>query len=179
MTAPTSNPVNIRPATLSDAGPIADLGAHVFTVTFGHSVEPHELDAFLQESYTKEAIASDINNPDKDVIVATNSDDEVQGFAYLTRGSTEPCVENLEKTVELQRIYVDPNSHGAGVGKALEKTIENMAREQGYMNLWLGVWEENNRAKKAYEKWGYKHVGFHDFTIGSVVQTDDIMVKGL
>ncbi|RGP69388.1 gnat family acetyltransferase [Fusarium longipes] len=174
-----SKPVTIRLATLSDAGPIAELGAYVFTVTFGHSVQPHELAAFLEESYTKETITSDIVDPNKDVIIATNSDDEFLGFAYLTRGSTEPCVENLDKTVELQRIYVHPNSHGAGVGKALEKAIENMAREQGFKHLWLGVWEENHRAMKAYEKWGYKLVGDHDFTIGSVVQTDHIMVKAI
>lgn len=85
----------------------------------------------------------------------------------------------MEKTVELQRIYVHPDSHGAGVGKTLEKAIESMAKEQGFENLWLGVWEENPRAIRAYEKWGYKQVGDHDFTIGSIVQTDHIMVKSL
>ncbi|RGP73895.1 gnat family acetyltransferase [Fusarium sporotrichioides] len=179
MTVQSSKKVSIRPATLSDVSTISELGARVFSVTFGHSVEPHELAAFLEESYTKEAITSDINDTNKDIIVATNSDNEFLGFAYLTRGSTEPCVEDLEKTVELQRIYVDPNSHGAGVGKALEKAIEGMARDQGFKNLWLGVWEENPRAIRAYEKWGYKQVGDHDFTIGSVVQRDHIMVKSL
>ncbi|KAH7207565.1 acyl-CoA N-acyltransferase [Fusarium oxysporum] len=171
--------VIIKPATLTDANRIAELGAHVFTITFGHSVEPHELAAFLKESYTEASIINDLNDPNKDVIIATNSNDDFLGFAYLTRGSSEPCVENMEKTVELQRIYVHPDSHGAGVGKALEKAIESMAKEQGFKNLWLGVWEENPRAISAYEKWGYKQVGDHDFTIGSIVQTDHIMVKSL
>ncbi|KAM0301483.1 hypothetical protein ACHAPM_005712 [Fusarium culmorum] len=179
MTAPSQKAVSVCPATLSDVSAITELGARVFSITFGHSVEPHELAAFLEESYTEEAITSDINDPNKDVIVATNSDHKFLGFAYLTRGSSEPCVEDLEKTVELQRIYVDPDSHGAGVGKALEKAIERMARDQGFKNLWLGVWEENPRAIKAYEKWGYKQVGDHDFTIGSIVQRDHIMVKTL
>ncbi|KAL6924195.1 hypothetical protein ACHAPO_003414 [Fusarium lateritium] len=179
MAVQSSKPVGIRLATLSDASHISELGARVFSVTFGHSVEPHELAAFLEESYTTEAITNDINSPDKDVIVATNSDDELVGFAYLTRGSTEPCVEDLDMTVELQRIYVDLDLHGTGVGKVLEKTIESMARDQGFKHLWLGVWEENPRAIKAYEKWGYKQVGDHDFTIGSVVQRDHILVKSL
>ncbi|KAF5660903.1 hypothetical protein FHETE_8754 [Fusarium heterosporum] len=174
----SKKPVTISFATLADAGRIAELGAHVFSTTFGHSVEPHELAAFLEESYTEASIIKDINDPDRDVIIATN-DDGFLGFAYLTRGSTEPCVEGLEKTIELQRIYVSSSSQGTGVGKALEKKIETMAREQGYKHLWLGVWEENIRAMKAYEKWGYKQVGDHDFTIGSIVQTDHIMVKTL
>lgn len=173
------NPVKITFATLADAGRIAELGANVFSTTFGHSVEPHELDAFLEESYTEAAIVKDINDKDRDVIIATGNDGDLLGFAYLTRGSSEPCVEGLEKTVELQRIYVHPASHGTGVGKVLEKAIEAMAKEQRFENLWLGVWQENPRAMRAYEKWGYKKVGVHDFTIGSVVQTDDIMVKAL
>ncbi|KAF4959523.1 hypothetical protein FGADI_1590 [Fusarium gaditjirri] len=183
MTAKDSQLVHseaiIRPATLTDANRIAELGAHVFTITFGHSVEPHELAAFLEESYTEASIIKDLKDPNKDVIIATNPNDGFLGFAYLTRGSNEPCVENLEKTVELQRIYVHPDAHGAGVGKALEKAIESMAKEQGFENLWLGVWEENTRAIKAYEKWGYKQVGYHGFTVGSVVQTDHVMVKSL
>ncbi|KAM0188036.1 hypothetical protein ACHAPA_009729 [Fusarium lateritium] len=175
----SQKPVDISFAKLADAGRLAALGGHIFSTTFGYSVEPHELAAFLEESYTEAAIIKDINDQNKDVIIATNDEGDLLGFAYLTRGSSEPCVEGLEKTVELQRIYVHPASHGTGVGKVLEKTIETMAREQGFKNLWLGVWEENPRAMRAYEKWGYKQVGDHDFTIGSVVQTDHIMVKTL
>ncbi|KAF5024528.1 hypothetical protein F66182_3291 [Fusarium sp. NRRL 66182] len=178
-TSGPSKPVSIRFATLADAGRIAELGAYVFTVTFGHSVEPHELDAYLQESYSETSIVKDLQDENKDIIVATNDNIEVLGFSYLTRGSSEPCIEHLEKPVELQRIYVHPSAHGSGVGRHLEKAIVNMAAEQGFKNIWLGVWEENLRALRAYEKWGYTHIGDHDFTVGSVVQTDNIMFKAL
>lgn len=168
-----------RAAKESDAVAIATLGAHVFTVTFGHSVEPEELQAFLDESYTTECILKDIHDANKDVIVAEGSDGEILGFAYLTRGTTEPCVEHLENIAELQRIYVHPSTHGRGVGRVLSMRIEEMAREQGFEHLWLGVWEENNRALGAYKKWGYREVGEHDFVVGSVVQKDLIMQKEL
>ncbi|KAM5350676.1 hypothetical protein ACJ41O_007181 [Fusarium nematophilum] len=181
MTVPKSQPhsFSIRPAQLSDSRPIADLGAHVFSVTFGHSVQPHELDAFLQESYTEAAVRKDILDADKDVIIATDAEDKILGFAYLTRGSSEPCVDEMENKVELQRIYVHPSAHGKGVGRALAVKVEDMARAQGFKNIWLGVWEENVKAMRAYEKWGYERVGDHDFVIGSVVQTDYIMLKAL
>ncbi|GKT44389.1 putative N-acetyltransferase p20 [Colletotrichum spaethianum] len=169
----------IRPASLADATAIAELGVHVFSVTFGHSVEPHELQAFLDESYSLSAISKDLNNPNKDTIIATDSNGDILGFAMLTRGSSEPCVAHLDGSVELQRIYLYPKAHGTGAGKLLAGRLEEMARDQGYEYIWLGVWEENFRAKKAYEKWGYKTCGTHDFVVGSVVQTDDIMVKKL
>ncbi|OBR12847.1 Acetyltransferase [Colletotrichum higginsianum IMI 349063] len=168
-----------RPATLADAPTIADLAAHVFTVTFGHSVEPHELQAFLDESYSLDAITRDLEDPNRDTVLATDPAGDVLGFAMLTRGSKEPCVAHLEATVELQRIYLYPKAHGTGAGKLLADRLEDMAREQGFKHIWLGVWEENYRARKAYEKWGYRACGNHDFVVGSVVQTDDIMVKKL
>ncbi|KZF19609.1 acyl-CoA N-acyltransferase [Xylona heveae TC161] len=192
-------PYIIRAAKSTDATSIAKLGAHVFTVSFAHSVAPHELDAFLEESYTPAAITKDLaadatdaaaddnnnnnnnNNTTRDIIVATDAQDDqiILGFAYLTRGSTDASVDHLESKCELQRIYVHPAVHGRGIGRLLATRVENMAREQGFKNIWLGVWEENANAIKAYEKWGYRRVGDHDFVIGTVVQTDYIMLKDL
>ncbi|KAK0647914.1 Spermidine/spermine N(1)-acetyltransferase [Lasiodiplodia hormozganensis] len=171
--------VRVRPARLSDAAAIAKLGAHVFSVTFGHSVTADELQAYLDKEYTHAAITADLQNPQKDTILAVDAAGEVLGFAVLTRGSSEPCVEQLESKVELQRIYVHPDAHGKGVGGRLGRRVEEMAREQGFRWMWLGVWEENFVAQKAYEKWGYEKVGEHDFVVGSVVQTDWIMTKEL
>ncbi|TDZ36443.1 putative N-acetyltransferase [Colletotrichum trifolii] len=171
--------ISIRAATVDDVKAIAELGADVFSVTFGHSVEPHELQAFLDESYSVEAVAKDLADPNRDTILATDDAGDLVGFAMLTRGSAEPCVAHLEAVVELQRIYLYPKAHGTGTGKMLADRLEDMARDQGFKNIWLGVWEENLRARKAYEKWGYRAVGTHDFVVGSVVQTDDILVKQL
>lgn len=172
-------PFAVREATTQDAKAIAELGASVFTVTFGHSVTPQELELFLDEFYTPSAITKDIQDQNKDVIVAVDADGHILGFAYLTRGSIEPCVAHVEKAAELQRIYVHTSAHGTGVGGLLSRSIESMARKQGFENMWLGVWEENAVAIKAYTKWGYRKVGSHDFVIGTVVQTDEIMLKSL
>ncbi|KAH6652366.1 acyl-CoA N-acyltransferase [Truncatella angustata] len=169
----------IRKAQLTDANSIAELGAHVFTTTFAHSVQPQELRAFLDESYTVAAIIKDLQDLNRDVILSASREGEILGFAYLTRGSSEPCVADVPDKVELQRIYVHPSAHGKGVGRLLANTLEEMAREQGFKSMWLGVWEENTRAIKAYQKWGYKLVGDHDFVIGTVIQTDFIMLKSL
>ncbi|KAI4767671.1 hypothetical protein E4T52_17184 [Aureobasidium sp. EXF-3400] len=169
----------VRKATLDDAQAVAKLGSHVFTVTFGYSVDPAELGAYLEDSYSIEAMAKDISDPQKDMIVATDNKDQIIGFALLTRGTTEPCIEHIPKQVELQRIYVHPSAHGGGVGKLLASVVEQMAREQGFESLWLGVWEENLKALKVYEKLGFGKVGNHDFKIGEVIQTDFIMLKSL
>jgi ribosomal protein S18 acetylase RimI-like enzyme len=171
--------ITVRKALPTDAVDIAKLGAQIFTVTFGYSVPPHELQAYLEEAYSASAITSDLSNAQKDTIVATDQEGQILGFAVLARGTIEPCVEDLEGKVELQRIYVDNNVHGKGIGRLLAETIDSMARQQGFRNIWLGVWEENQKAQMVYSRWGYKQVGAHDFAIGSVIQTDHIMTKSL
>ncbi|KAL5350435.1 hypothetical protein ACLOAV_004003 [Pseudogymnoascus australis] len=178
--APTSQQsVNISKANTKDVATVAKLGAHVFSVTFGHSVPANELQSFLEDSYSIAATENDLKNPMKDMVVASNQDGTVLGFALLTRGSSEPCISHVESTIELQRIYVDPAHHGKGVGKLLANRLEDMARSQGFRHIWLGVWEENHNAQRMYEKLGYRRVGSHDFTIGEIVQTDYIMIKEL
>ncbi|KAH7361883.1 acyl-CoA N-acyltransferase [Plectosphaerella cucumerina] len=178
--SPAAKPqIQIRNATDADIPAIIKLGRRVFTKSFGHSVEPHELQAYLDSAYTVAAITKDFEDPDRDTIVATTDDGRLAGFAMLTRNSVEPCVKDVEKTVELQRIYVDDTLQGCGVGGKLSRAIDDMAREQGFANIWLGVWEENLIAQRAYERWGYAKVGKHDFAVGPVVQTDDIMLKKL
>ncbi|MCJ1330231.1 hypothetical protein MMC10_006914 [Thelotrema lepadinum] len=169
----------MRKATLEDITQIIKLGLHVFTRTFGHSVPPDQLQAYLDEFYTTTAVTKDIEDPRKDMIVATDQNDTILGFALLTRGTSDPCLTHLEKIIELQRLYVHTDHHGKGLGKALALKTEEMAREQGYANIWLGVWEENLKAEKIYERLGYQTVGSHPFSLGNVVQTDKIMVKKL
>jgi len=177
----------VRKALLQDAPQIASVGIRTWTETFGHSVEPHELTAFLEEAYSLEATTKDISDPKKDFFVATtahpdvNGGEVIAGFALLTRGTTEPCLKHLptSKTIELQRIYIQSDYQGQGVAKLLSLQLEDIARKEGYTYMWLGVWEENHRAHRVYERFGYNKMGSHDFDVGGNVQLDWIMVKEL
>ncbi|KAJ6787799.1 hypothetical protein PWT90_01476 [Aphanocladium album] len=199
--------IEIRKATMADAADIVRIGRHVFTTTFGHSVPDNELSAYLDSAYTEPLIAAELKDPSKDVIVAIHSGDAqstslvstdagsdkgntasagggVVAFAQLTRGTSaeEPCVASLaqaESSVELQRLYVDNSYHGKGIGSRLAGTIEDIARQEGFTHMWLGVWEENSAAARVYAKLGYSPIGFHDFAVGSIVQRDDILMKQL
>jgi ribosomal protein S18 acetylase RimI-like enzyme len=179
----------IRPAHMGDIAGIAQLGAAVFAATFGHSVTPAELSDYLASTYTEEIIKQDLQDATRDVIVATTTttdDDEAEpggggllGFAYLARGTTEPCVADVPDLAELQRLYVGTAAQGRGVGAALAREVDARARAQGFRHLWLGVWEENEKAIRAYVRWGYRRVGEHHFDVGSNRQTDHVMLKDL
>jgi ribosomal protein S18 acetylase RimI-like enzyme len=171
--------VTLRPALPKDAPQIAALGSHVFSTSFGYSMPPSDLQAYLSTAYSLPSVTADISNPLITILVALSASSDIVGFTQLTRGTYEPCLEGCEKPVELQRLYVSPDFHGGGVGRLLVEAIERVAREEGFVTLWLGVWEENFRAQGVYERLGFRKVGSHDFVMGSCVQTDWILTKRL
>ncbi|KEZ41732.1 hypothetical protein SAPIO_CDS6925 [Scedosporium apiospermum] len=169
----------VRKATLSDAPEIASLGAEVFRKTFGHSAPEADVQNYIDENYSVEGVTAHLQHSSRETLVAVDAEGRVKGYATLTKGTSEPCVDDVPDKAELQRLYVDASALGMGIGGLLERAVEDLAREGGFRHLWLGVWEENHVAKRAYEKWGYKRVGEHTFYLGSDAQTDYVMLKAL
>jgi len=169
----------IRIATTADAASIKYIGSTVFTATFGHSLSKVDLDAYLGDAYSLQSVLDDIVNSRKTVCVAYDAQDRVLGFALLTEGTVEGCVRGMPAPIELQRLYVDTTAHGKGVGGALLRHVEGLARRKGFRTLWLGVWEHNHRAQAVYKKLGYGKVGVHDFVMGNERQTDEIWTKSV
>lgn len=184
-TSPPGGAIRIRKAEPSDAGDIAALGTAVFTHTFKASgCTDAQLQAYLDEAYTPEAIFSTLTSPSHYTLVAVDHQhtNTVLGFALLNTGSTEPVIDEGDYTrpVELQRLYVSLSAHGRGIGKGLMAAAERVAREEwAKETMWLGVWERNAVAQGLYGKLGFKKVGEHIFDVGGDLQTDWILAKAL
>ncbi|CAN8100620.1 unnamed protein product [Discula destructiva] len=191
--SPPPPAIAIRTGNPADAPAIRALGTAVFSITFKASgCTEAQLQAYLDEAYTPEAILATLTNPsayhtlvavDASSSPSSSSSAAILGFALLNRASTEPVIERAgyyPRPVELQRLYVGTEAHGRGVGKALMRAAEAVARdEMGYETMWLGVWEGNEVAKGLYGKLGFERVGEHVFDVGGDLQTDWILVKAL
>ena len=55
--------------------------------------------------------------------------------------------------------------------------MEDKARARGARELWLGVWERNERAQAFYRKCGFRKVGTQIFVVGTDPQTDHVMLR--
>ena len=69
--------------------------------------------------------------------------------------------------------------HGAGAGLQLFQHAGDWARRHHAATLWLGVWEQNPRAIRFYEKNGMAAFGTQTFQLGNDVQHDITMKKAL
>jgi len=159
---------------------VLDVAIPVFTTTFAHTCTEADMEEYITSNFTLDKILAELSNPNKRFIIAIiPSTGECCGFAQLTIGSTEPCLSHIETPtmVELQRIYVGLAHHGSGLGKSLMDSAINVAKTEGFEWIWLGVYEENKRAKRFYEKLGFEKVGTHDFWVGSDLQIDEIYLR--
>ena len=76
-------------------------------------------------------------------------DDQVVGFThYIFRPSTW----EVEDFCYLEDLYVDPKVRGGGVGRALIKTVEEIAVAKGSKRLYWTTAPDNETARKLYDK---------------------------
>jgi ribosomal protein S18 acetylase RimI-like enzyme len=167
----------IRPATVADAGILADLGARTFRETFAAICSADDLEAYVAGAYGEAIQAAELADPDRPGLVL-EVDGLPAGFVQMRLGHREPGVPGSRPT-ELQRIYVLRAHHRGGWGTALMDAGTGLALAWGADVLWLGVWEHNDRALAFYARHGFREVGEHIFRIGGQVDRDLILAKGL
>lgn len=167
--------LTIRTATHEDAALLARIGAEMFAETFAGENTPENMAAYLADSFSPEIQAEELAEAGSVFLIAEIAGDAA-GYARLIVGSTEASV-RATRPVELVRIYAGGKWLGQGVGTGLMQACLTEAARLGADMIWLGVWEQNPRAIRFYQKWGFVQVGTHGFQLGDELQTDWIMQR--
>jgi ribosomal protein S18 acetylase RimI-like enzyme len=169
--------VTIRIATEADAALLSRLATRLFEETFGPMNDPADMHAYVGHAFSVEAERAALSDADCAVWIVVDATSAV-GYAMMHRGATASGVVG-KRPAELQRIYVDREMHGLGVGDALMRTCVEHARGWHCDVIWLGVWEHNPRAIAFYQKAGFRVVGRQSFQLGSDLQQDFVMARPL
>lgn len=163
----------------ADAEALAALGERTFRETFTESNTASDIDAYVRNAFSVERLAAELADPDSAFFLAfAEGASAPGGYAKLRTGVPDPSVPGPDP-IEIERIYVERNAIGRGLGAALMRRCLEEAGARGRRTVWLGVWEHNDRAIAFYGRWGFEVVGSHVFQLGSDAQTDLIMVKTL
>lgn len=174
----TAGDIRVIPLDASYASVLTALGRRLFADTFSSANEASNMDAYLDESYTTELQLKELNDPAMWSFMAFDGKNPI-GFAQSRQKKEVYDFIGDENAIELQRIYVDKNYAGKGVGKKLIDACIHKARDLNKQTIWLGVWEHNPTAIKFYERQGFYKVGTHIFKLGDQEDTDNIMIKKL
>ena len=99
------------------------------------------------------------------------------GYAVLTAPDF-PIALGPDDT-ELRRIYTLQATHGSGLGGALMQAVTDEARARGHGRVLLGVHPENDRARRFYERSGFRVIGERVFQVGASRFVDPIYALDL
>ncbi|MES1197670.1 MAG: GNAT family N-acetyltransferase [Chitinophagaceae bacterium] len=165
----------VRKATEKDSELIAELSRQTFYETYAAHNVKEELDAFMSETYTKEALMKEVGAPGN-VFFLAYDDDEAVGYLRLREHNDPKELVGLS-VIEIARIYVVKKFIGKGIGKALMEKSISFAKENNKNIIWLAVWPKNKPAIDFYIKCGFEKFGEQDFVFGKEIQKDWLMKK--
>ena len=169
--------IKIRTAIVKDNEMLAALGRKAFFEAFGAYSDPADMQAYLNLAFNPDTIELQLSDPEVTYVVALFNDEPV-GYAKLKRNSSVPELKGL-KVIQLERIYALRDFIGKKVGKTLMQECVNISIKEGFVRLWLSVWQKNEVAIRFYEKWGFETIGFKQFVIGKEVNDDFVMALKL
>lgn len=168
----------MRRAGIDDAGLISVLGAVTFYEAYYEQDQPAALANYILESFSPEQVRAEILTPGSAFFIFF-LDDKAVAYAKLREDPAGPGVTS-KNAVELQRFYAIDRVWGKGKGELLLKYVVDAAREKGFDTLWLGVWVENIRGRRFYEKQGFKDTGGRlEFAYDAGVGINIVMEKQL
>jgi ribosomal protein S18 acetylase RimI-like enzyme len=167
--------ITIRICTAKDVASLVTLGRKTFVDTFAVHNTAEDMEIYLDKTFTKEKVEEELCEPGAVVFMALHNDMPV-GYARV-RTSKTPEELNGQRTLEIERLYVDHHYIGKGIGNQLMQTCLTYAAQHEFEMVWLGVWEYNERAIAFYKKWGFEKFSQHTFILGNDPQTDFLMKK--
>ena len=169
--------MQIRKINTSDLENLQKISRQTFFETFSEVNSEADMQKYLTENLSAEKLKTELENSDSEFYFAEENEDVV-GYLKLNSGSAQTEKQDLN-AVEIERIYVLKEFLGQKVGQFLFEKAMEIAQEKSADYIWLGVWEENHRALRFYEKNGFEIFGKHNFVLGTDVQTDLMMKKKL
>lgn len=164
----------IRAISISDLPQLQKIGKTTFAETFTEHNTKEDLDKYLELSFSNEKLSSELNTPNSSFYFA-EIEHNVVGYLKINFGASQTELKDNE-ALEIERIYVLQAFHGKKLGQALYEKAISIAKEMKVKYVWLGVWEQNNKAIQFYKKNGFVQFDTHIFKLGNDEQTD-IMMK--
>jgi ribosomal protein S18 acetylase RimI-like enzyme len=174
--------IDVATAVEPDLAELAGVAARTFPLACPPSVTPENIAAFIDENLSEDRFRDYLADPER-VVLAARENERMVGYVMLIRGViADEDVERavpLRPAVELSKMYVLPDSHGAGVSAALMSAALHRADELDAACVWLGVNQRNLRAQRFYSKYGFRITGTKTFRLGAGIENDYVMVRPL
>lgn len=149
-----------------------------FSEAFAHLYDPDPFAAFLDGAYGPAGtMERDLRDPAIHWLAAFSGSAPI-GYAKVTPLRAQaPCPQ--PGALELQQIYVLAAWHGSGVAPQLMDWALTTARNAHAPEIYLTVFDHNERAKRFYRRYGFAEVGRCTFQLGDRIDDDRVWRRQL
>lgn len=166
--------IRITKVNLDQLDQLQKIGKATFTETFSAANTEENMKEYLDSGFSATKLKADLTDKNSQIYFAL-LENSVIGYLKINFGPPQTEIMN-EKTMEIERIYVLKEFYGKKVGQVLYIKAIEIAQQREVEYVWLGVWEENQRAIQFYRKNGFIEFDKHIFKLGNDEQID-IMMK--
>ncbi|MGA6119047.1 GNAT family N-acetyltransferase [Sphingobacterium anhuiense] len=167
----------LKKVTLQDVETLQKIGRATFAETFSDGSKNESLIKYLEEAFSIKKLTQELNVISSQFYFAVRLN-EVIGYMKLNKGSSQTELQD-EQALEIERIYLLRAYHGKKIGQLLCEQAIAVAQNIGSYYVWLGVWTENKRAIRIYEKNGFLEFDSHIFKLGNDEHINIMMKRNL
>jgi GNAT superfamily N-acetyltransferase len=161
------NELEIRMADADDINIIGWLAQQIWPVAYKDILSAAQLEYMLNLIYSPDSLKVQMQLNHQFVIAEL--EEEPVGFASYS-SLADPAV------FKLQKLYVLPELHGKGLGKAILDFVTEEVLSQGAKILRLNM-NRHNKARTFYERNGFTIVGEEDVDIGNNYFMNDYVME--
>ncbi len=165
--------LTLHHCSIKDLDQLELISRKTFTDAFATQNNPEDFEYYLRTALTSETLANELDNFHTSFYFVKNSKETV-GYFKINDAKAQTDIRD-KSSYELERIYVLSDYQGYGIGEWMIDQVIHLAHEAKKDYIWLGVWEENIRAIRFYEKKGFSKFGKHPYYIGKDKQMDWLM----
>ncbi|KAA0990890.1 GNAT family N-acetyltransferase [Dyadobacter aurulentus] len=167
--------IRIIKANAESLAMVQQISRETFFETFAEANTEADMNKYLAENFSEAKMSAELNNAESQFFMAWLGENPV-GYMKLNTGHAQTELKD-SASIEIERIYVKSAFHGKKVGQLLYDKVLQTAQQEQKAYIWLGVWEENLKAIRFYEKNGFVAFDKHIFKFGEDEQTDIMMKK--
>lgn len=164
--------MRVREAQAHDIQQICKIAIETFSLACPPDTPASELKNYIDANFTASSFER-ILADERYLAKVIEKDEEVIGFSLLDFSAEAVNVPDADGIPELTRCYVSQLYHGSGAAQVL--LSETLADIDSPVRLMVN--DQNSRAIRFYERYGFKQKGETSFECGNDIHRDLVMVR--
>ncbi|CAN5503280.1 N-acetyltransferase [soil metagenome] len=157
--------IKITSASKSDTPLIQNIAIKTWNHTHLKVIGQEQVDYMLARIYTPESLSKQMD--DGQVFLLIYSEDIPAGYISYSQTSQD--------RYHINKLYIDPDMHGKGYGKALLDEPVTRIKNSGGKIIDLHVNEHNTKAQNFYKNYGFKTIRLEHYPFEKYMLHDYLM----